>query len=343
LPKKAATALESYCKNNYNQKSIFFVNLNKAFAKIHQDFCDIKIDVVELQYEIINAIKKHKSEFRPVEAKLILNNNEAFYVNKLINTIEFELTPSGLGNFARRAIRPKTGKDSYSIGLRFQSASEIIIDRDLCTVEIKKIKPDKDCINFWDDFKSVYDAGHKILSVPLAQGVLTHIVGLEKKWNHYFQESRSQYPWEMIINGYAFKRNKVAEQFMSPPKGDWIFMHPSAVIEDVKNAQDGDNTKSTVLIEVLGYNWWDRNNWYQPSGFSVGYIYANRPDIPARVDGTEIKDWGLAGSIHMNNSFTFGVSRHGDHNGIFVSIDLWKYFQSKKTFYSEYRTKIGNL
>jgi hypothetical protein len=187
------------------------------------------------------------------------------------------------------------------------------------------------CAKALKEFVDIFNAAQKIYALSGAFDTKKHLDSLTSDWTKFLDYSRSQTPLELLINGMIYKYSE-KETFRKPPGGQWIFLHPGVVIENVSDAIDGEQTNEAIALDVLGYNWWKQDSWYIPSGISYTKIYADRNGI---------KDWGDGISLHFKSKFTIGYSKHGDAEGIYISVDLLELFKDRKKIFSEYRSDFS--
>lgn len=185
---------------------------------------------------------------------------------------------------------------------------------------------------YMDILKKVY-APLGIKPLVLAEKVITL---KDEQWTQYIEESRSQTLLDIAFTtfAYEFKYSKQPDVFSSPPRVQWFFMHPSVTIENVSNAIDGDESKEALALEVLGFNYWQDACFGYACGASLIVNYADR-------NGIDDRGWGLM--FHVENSYSFGVTKHGGETGIFITVDLLKLFQDKKSAFKQYEEKFRKL
>lgn len=158
----------------------------------------------------------------------------------------------------------------------------------------------------------------------------------DDEWNRYIEKSRSQTLFDIAVTTFAYEitYGKQPDVFSSPPKVQWFFMHPSVTIENVKGALDGDESKEALALELLGFNYWKDACFGYACGASLIVNYADR-------NGIEDRGWGAM--FHIDNSYSFGVTKHGSETGIFITVDLLKLFQDKKSSFAQYKEKFRTL
>ena len=185
---------------------------------------------------------------------------------------------------------------------------------------------------YMDILKKVY-APLGIKPLVLAEKVITL---KDEQWTQYIEESRSQTLLDIAFTtfAYEFKYSKQPDMFSSPPRVQWFFMHPSVTIENVSNAIDGDESKEALALEVLGFNYWQDACFGYACGASLIVNYADR-------NGIDDRGWGVM--FHVENSYSFGVTKHGGETGVFITVDLLKLFQDKKSAFKQYQEKFRKL
>lgn len=322
----AEQILNEYCNEVPQILSKHFDGLKADVQNIRKRFCNLDVDIDELTDEVLPALGRHKSVsllegklFKvPFELKtkpLTDEQFERFSFVPLLN--EISLNPMATYNV--------TQYSATRIEVKYDNSFQMQLDLAKCN-DITSI----DCKKYFKDFKSAYNHAQRTYSTPLAEEVYKVYKSAEKDWNAYFENARSQMPWEYYINYEAWVNSKRVGRVGHPLDYQWILFHPSIVIENVSDAVDGENTKEALMIELAGVNFWRDKEWYEPSGVSLVSLYADR---------AQTKDWGWGAAIHFGNDLTVGWSKHDDENGVFVSIDLWKLFSNKKAKYDSFRQK----
>jgi hypothetical protein len=157
---------------------------------------------------------------------------------------------------------------------------------------------------------------------------------LDRKWTAYFEEARSQYPWELAFNGWRMGRhddrpvsNGNRLGFREVPQDQWILVHPSVALEYVSAAPDGQQLKPAVLMEVVGYNRWK----YRPDGSMGGALGVSA--IALFADRGEVRDLGYGLMVNIDQVYSIGVTRHDSDTGYVISgdvSDLWLKVSQKK-------------
>ena len=203
-----------------------------------------------------------------------------------------------------------------------------VVDPARCGAEAQVRVAGTDCAAAVTEFRGLYNYAQSAFAAPGALAFARAASSLSGEWERYLNESRSQTPLELVINAAAIRRNETATSgFSKPPKRQLIFLHPSVVVEYIGEAIDGENTKEALMIELVGLNWWRRDEWYIPSGASIVSVYSDRP---------EVTDAGYGIGLHFRSVYTLGFADHDGDRGIFVSFDLLKLVQDKQKALREY-------
>ena len=149
-----------------------------------------------------------------------------------------------------------------------------------------------------------------------------HVESLNAEWESYFNDARSQFFWELKLNSLLydkFDRKANGTILQAPPRYQWIVMHPSVALEYIDKANDGNQFRESVILEIAGYNWWDWENRDRDTALGLSLItsYSDRR-------GT--KDVGLGVMAHINHTFSVGGTlRKGGDPGVFISVDVGRF------------------
>jgi len=187
------------------------------------------------------------------------------------------------------------------------------------------------------------------LSAFISSKEKNNLSKLSNEWDAYFEVGRGQTFFDVLLTTCRESSHFEKNYLVGPPKRQWYTIHPAIVVEHLGQAPDGDELETSLAVEVVGFNFWKKCSigiptffWGKiplnipfPMGAAVTSLYSDRPNI---------NDVGLGISLYINNTFTFGWTNHGgDDNGFFISIDLLKMVDDKKTKISYYRDKIKKM
>jgi hypothetical protein len=144
-------------------------------------------------------------------------------------------------------------------------------------------------------------------------------------WDTYFTGVRSQYPWELVLNGRRMADDRpevkgVKFGFRDVPRDQIILLHPSVAFEYASEEVEGSRFSGIAIVELLGYNRW---SWKADGamGFAVGGSF-----ILAMGDHANMDDIGLGGMLHLSNKWSVGVTFMGDKRTVLVSGDVAQLF-----------------
>ena len=151
---------------------------------------------------------------------------------------------------------------------------------------------------------------------------------LSNSWDRYMEKSRSQ-TWldELLTMGF-YSPDK--DKLIGPPSTQYFFFHPSILIENVSDAIDGEQQQEAIGLELIGFNWWQAE---VPFGASIGWVYSDRAST---------KDTGTAIFLHFDNAYTLGYSEHDNDSGWFISVDLLKAFEDKKSKFEVWKKEFSD-
>lgn len=318
----AQSAVKQTCSQPFNSGTHdFFPKMTKMSKEVRTRFCSFELtDIIQLQNAILDVLIDSEGEFKKLNA---LKN---FKYKELVNKAASSVSRSeGVPNLNVRLFG--------QLGIYIGDEDFLVEDEKMCDEQVQKQWSGSNCAGYLNSFKYTFNFAQNTLAGPLAENVATYLDQLGVQWDDYFKKASSQTIWEMAINGYFFEKNNKEYQFLPPPDFQLIVLHPSVAVEYVPNASDGNKSKEAVLIELIGINWWKQEIWFLPSGGSAIVLYSDR---------AAIQDWGYGISLHFRNNLSLGYSYHHGTGGMFVSLDLWKAFQDKKTMVEKYRGKAVN-
>jgi hypothetical protein len=179
-------------------------------------------------------------------------------------------------------------------------------------------------------------------SVPVAE-IAKQIAAKEAMWNKYLYDSKPMLPFDFVLTDWLTggwsSSDQYPDGFREPPKTQWFLFHPALGLEYASAANDGEQLKPILYIELIGANRWsDDKRWFDApglryfSGFSLVTSYADREGI---------KDVGYGGLLTFDNVFSLGLVRYGTDTGVFLSVDLANAWRDKyKPMYEKYKNKL---
>lgn len=188
------------------------------------------------------------------------------------------------------------------------------------------------CRTALENFVRAYGFAQATLAQKYARERLGELVLLGKKWDRFANESKAQTSLELLINGVWFNQQNDDKFFQEPPEWQAVFLHPNLVIENVPDALDGEEVKESLLLELVGVDYWQQDNLWLPTGASI---------VALNVDRNGTSDWGYGAGLIFDHTYLLGFAHHeDDENGIFVSFNILKAFEDKREKLRAFKSKI---
>jgi hypothetical protein len=159
------------------------------------------------------------------------------------------------------------------------------------------------------------------------------------RWSSYFNDTRPQYWWEIIVNGKAMQKQycdadpatQIQRGFCRVPESQWIVLHPSAALQWVDGADSQQDLKPAFIVEVFGRNsWtWKESTPSRQRGWSLLAAYSNR--------GADQDKWSYGLMLRYGKDLNLGLTTTPDNEfGILVSARLAGRFFEQKQQYLDY-------
>ena len=281
--------------------------------ELHKQHCSISNSAV-LSSALVSLLTKISGE-----AQIYTNQ---IPVDDLIYSLTSSRRTPNLISNSRPGANPGNIGDLYLV---FDGHDHKIEDRPECNSDIGQYDQSKNCRDMTEEMEEIYNFVQNVHAARGAYSVASYLEVLDNQWDKFFKESRSQTPLELLINGKRFKNQ--SGRFLSPPKTQLIILHPTVMMEYVKDAPDGEQQREGLVLEIIGINRWERDKWYKPTGIALIAAYSDKP---------EIKDWGYGALLHFGNSIAIGAASYSGETGIFITADLLKIFQSKQKLLQKY-------
>ncbi|MDZ7803644.1 hypothetical protein [Thiohalophilus sp.] len=254
-------------------------------------------------------------------------NNTFFFpirdVNQAINQVM--QTENAVPNFL---VMPLAQGD----GIRFEGEKFRVSEANHVACEaLAQANQAGSCREYIMAYAAIYNHAQLLIQKLDTGPVLKYLNIVEQDWENFYQKSRSQTLLERAVNSYFWRKDKQPGEFLRPPDAQWILMHPAVVIENVSEAVEGNQTEEGIMLELVGWNSWRRDKWYQLSGGSIVGVYSERINLD---------DWAYGLALHFGNVYTIGAVDRDGETGVFISMDVLELFKDKKAYMDSY---IGSL
>lgn len=317
--------LNEFCAEKHSYETKYLKRFAVATQAIRDEYCSTAPDITDVRDALVLALISSASVFDAIDDKSILTNGGVFDIEIFQSVLANTPLSQGLPTFNSQ----RMGRNELDLNMGNTLRQQVDISK--CDTALKTQFPEGNCVELFNDFENLYNFALMTVSSPIAKKVWNIWDKAEADWTRYFDNGRSQMPWEYAANYALWSRTKEAGKVGTPLDYQVVLLHPSVVIENVSGAIDGQNTKEGLMLEVVGINFWRSDNWYEPTGASFVSVYADR---------AETRDWGVGVAVHFDNTFTIGATRRDDENGFFISVDLWQAFMDKKTKMEKVRSRV---
>ena len=195
---------------------------------------------------------------------------------------------------------------------------------------------DPQCRNKFSNYMELLKDVYSPFSIGNVVNSAAILAAKDKEWTNYIDNARAQTFFDIGVTTflYEWQYGKEPDVFSSPPKVQWFGLRPAVIIENVSDAIDGDQTKTGLALEVVGFNAWKDACFGLACGASA---------LITHMDRNEIDKFGWGISFHVENDYSFGFTRHGDETGFFVTVDLLKLLVNKKSTFTQYKENFRSL
>lgn len=182
------------------------------------------------------------------------------------------------------------------------------------------------CAQAWREAANVASQstlfGRILLSgdAPDRKKMVDYLAGLDARWRHYVLGPRAQYPWELLVNGWRFRKTA---NLVEPPSNQFILAHPSAAFE--LSSRDKGKAAGALLLEAFGWNSWTWQGNQTKQRFGASAILSWRTSTALAGD----KVFGYGAMIHLPYNLSLGyVYRPADlgRHSLVLGADVAKLF-----------------
>jgi hypothetical protein len=246
------------------------------------------------------------------------------FQNPLIEIINGEISPRAPSYMVNREELSVT-----SITL-FAQGKNNILSNTIPTTPANTCLQNTACRKSLDEYIKLVENVYSPFALAPILLVEPFLLNKDREWMDYIDNARAQTYFDIGITTWLYEiaHGKEPDIFSSPPQFQYFTLRPMAIIENVNEAVDGQQTKSSLALEVFGVNAWND----ACLGYACGTSF-----IITHVDRAEVDKFGWGFAFHVENDFSFGFTKHGDDTGFFVTVDLLKLIIDKKSSFKQYK------
>ena len=181
------------------------------------------------------------------------------------------------------------------------------------------LMPGKSCADLFRDLAEAFNSYRKPYDQHVAKSNDYLLDKLSQDWDRFLEVSKSQTALEVFLTSWFQDSHFEKNHLVGPPDYQIIALHPQVIYESLGEAPDGERLEAGIALEWFGINWWDTR---VPFGISLTRVYVDRPSG---------KPYGTGMMLHFNNQYSIGFADHDGDNSVFVTIDLLKFLEDKKS------------
>ncbi|WP_325892050.1 hypothetical protein [Grimontia sp. NTOU-MAR1] len=160
-------------------------------------------------------------------------------------------------------------------------------------------------------------------------------IAYSEAWDRYLTEARSQTLFDRLLTAGIYSDYLKESHFQLPPEYQFFAFHPSVLMEYVDDAADGSQFKAALAVEWIGINAWQ-------SCFGANFA-CGASIVSTYSDRAGVDDFGHGLMFHIENSYSFGVTERDGDVGYFLTVDLLKAFEDKKSEVKGWQEKANEL
>lgn len=301
---------------------------NSQFTEIDQIIKDMAVSECKGKFEdrkkysqlVVAQINKKIGSFKGVS---LFTETWSSYVNQG-RQLSFKSITNGIGGPTKLEIV------ADNLPFENQNISITFDDVDKCKkVKVSDVsKPFLSCQKVSESLETSLDTLNVFRNDDRYSEIAKHVNFIEGEWKSFMEESRFQTSLDVWATTLMYSDKWKHADLQGPPPIQYFLLHPTLVYSYMPDASRGEEAKPVPAIELFGMNWW-RNKL--PLGFSVTSVYNDRP---------EGKAFPIGLTIHVDNTYSFGVVGTGDDQMIFFNLDVMAWFSDKKGKYDKYEKEF---
>jgi hypothetical protein len=153
-----------------------------------------------------------------------------------------------------------------------------------------------------------------------------------RRWEHYLDDGKMMYPWEVIVNGMLIRGYDIE----TPPMHQWILLHPQVCASLSSDSWSELKAKDAMCVQALGHMWY---SWKDDDHPENGMRWLGASAIAVLRDDAGP---GLGAALEFGRAATIGAAWYdsdGDNDwfddepSVILSIDLLSFAREEMNAY----------
>lgn len=318
---KAEVAYLNCDKSRLNKLNSMFTDIDEIIKDMVVAECKGKFEDRHKYSQLV--VEKIYDKVGGFDGVNLFTGTWSSYVDKG-RMVSFRTYTEGIGQPTKLKIEPDILPAGYrDVSITFSS------DKDCKNIKIVDgSKPFMTCLKVAENLETSLDTLNVFRKDSRYSDIAKHVSFIEGEWQSFMQDSRFQTTLDVFVTTWMYSEKWKQADLQGPPPIQYFALHPTLVYSYMPDASRGEEAKPVPAIEWFGMNWW-RNKL--PLGFSVTSVYNDRPDGKA---------FPLGLTIHVDNTYSFGVVGKGNDKIVFFNLDVMAWFSDKKRKYDKYQNEF---
>lgn len=317
-----------------------FEKFAEASAAINRNFCSALFK--PLGGGSRAELQAYEAEWREILLSFAeTSRTQALRIGKVVSIENFDrpfaqlrekLNQSDVNSMSLPGFSVDRGMDGsvlFHFNDRAESARIRMHDNEACVAQFEKT-----CDALLKEYGQAFTQYKSSYTKITAGRTLDQIDDLSEDWRRFLQTGRSQTLFDLGFNTRLEDEHFQQGYLVGPPSRQWFFLHPRIVYEHLPDAPDGFETKPGIVLEIVGVNYWQKEDspLPLPFGVSLASSFVDRPDTD---------DVGIGLMFHFDNRYSLGVSQYGSgETGFYFTVDLLNAINDKRKLFSAYKDRM---
>ncbi|MCP4263959.1 MAG: hypothetical protein GY777_00010 [Candidatus Brocadiaceae bacterium] len=278
----------------------------------------------DFQFSLAGYAHKTEGAIERLELdKIVVQADLERQVAAMVNTLESFSTHGRFPLFISEPNMGTPGSQGYFEPVKVETQiSEFQIPKTHPKCEL--LLPGQGCKAVFDELSEAFNAYREPYEQYTSNRNAVLIDELSKNWDHFLEVSKSQTALEVFLTTWFQSGHFKKDYLVGPPKYQIIALHPQLVYENLGEASGGERGKTGIALEWFGVNFW---NSKLPIGVSLARVFVDRTSGNPYADGV---------MLHFDNQYSIGFTDHDEGTGVFVTVDLLKLIENKKSNLDQY-------